>query len=86
MELVCCDAVKFVPSPRLPGGRYDVIFLDPPYHRGWLEKVAPLLAGWAAPGARLYAEAEHPLERLDAWRVTKRGQAGQVFFHLLESE
>jgi len=86
VELICCDAVKFTPSPRLPGGRYDVVFLDPPYHRGWLDTVAPLLRGWAAPGARLYAEAEHPLERLDAWRVTKRGQAGQVYFHLLESE
>jgi 16S rRNA (guanine(966)-N(2))-methyltransferase RsmD len=84
LELVCCDAVKFAPSSRLPGGRYDVVFLDPPYHRGWLDKVAPLLDGWTRPGARLYAEAEHPLEGLGRWRVTKRGQAGQVNFHLLE--
>jgi 16S rRNA (guanine966-N2)-methyltransferase len=84
LELVCCDAVKFAPSPRVPGGGYDVIFLDPPYHRGWLDKVAPLLSAWTSPGARLYAEAEHPLEHLGAWRVTRRGQAGQVNFHLLE--
>ena len=81
LELVCCDALKFVPSP---ARRYDVVFLDPPYHQGWLEQVVPLLEGWTTPSARLYAEAEHRLERLGAWQVTKRGQAGQVYFHLLE--
>ena len=84
LELVCCDALKFSPSSRLRGGRYDLVFLDPPYHRGWLEKVAPLLVNWTAPGARLYAEAEHPLESLGPWQVSKRGQAGQVNLHLLE--
>jgi 16S rRNA (guanine966-N2)-methyltransferase len=79
LELVCCDAVKFL-SPR----QFDLILLDPPYHRGWLDKVAPLLATWAAPGARIYAEAEHALDGLGGWRVVRKGQAGQVFFHLLE--
>ena len=81
LEPVCCDALKFVPSP---ARRYDIVFLDPPYHQGWLDKVAPLLEGWITPSARLYAEAEHRLERLGAWQVTKQGQAGQVYFHLLE--
>jgi 16S rRNA (guanine966-N2)-methyltransferase len=81
LELLCCDAVKFVP---LPSRRYDLILLDPPYHQGWLEKVADRLDDWAAPGARVYAEAEHALDHLAAWRVAKHGQAGQVFYHLLE--
>jgi 16S rRNA (guanine966-N2)-methyltransferase len=86
LEPVCCDALKFVPSPRVPAGRYDLVFLDPPYHHGWLDRVAPLLQGWTSPSARLYAEAENRLERLGAWRVVKQGQAGQVYFHLLERE
>ncbi|MDP2794110.1 MAG: 16S rRNA (guanine(966)-N(2))-methyltransferase RsmD [Sulfurisoma sp.] len=81
LEPVCGDALKFIPSP---ARRYDIVFLDPPYHQGWLDKVAPLLEGWTTPSARLYAEAEQRLERLGAWQVTKRGQAGQVFFHLLD--
>ena len=81
LELVCCDAVKF---PASPARRYDLVFLDPPYHRGWLDSVAPLLEGWTTPTARLYVEAEHRLERLGAWHVAKQGQAGQVYFHLLE--
>ncbi|MDQ1341856.1 MAG: rRNA (guanine966-N2)-methyltransferase [Pseudomonadota bacterium] len=83
LEPVCRDALKFTPSP---ARRYDIVFLDPPYHQGWLDKVAPLLEGWTTPSARLYAEAEHRLERLGAWRVAKQGQAGQVYFHLLERE
>jgi 16S rRNA (guanine966-N2)-methyltransferase len=83
LELVCCDAVKFMPSP---ARRYDIAFLDPPYHQGWLDKVTPLLDDWLMPKARIYAEAEHRLERLGAWHVAKQGQAGQVFFHLLERE
>ncbi len=79
IELVCGDALKFAPTRR-----FDLILLDPPYHQGWLEKVAPLLDDWAAPGARIYAEAEHALEGLGAWKGVKRGRAGQVFFQLLE--
>lgn len=81
LELVCCDAVRFAPRS---GHGYDLIFLDPPYGRGLLQRVAPLLAQWATPTARLYAEAEAPLDGLGEWTVSKRGQTGQVFYHLLE--
>lgn len=73
------DALKFISEPR-----FDLIMLDPPYGQGLLDRVTPLLAQWAAPDAYLYAEAEHPLDALGHWKVTRRGQAGQVHFHLLE--
>jgi 16S rRNA (guanine966-N2)-methyltransferase len=81
LELFCCDALKFVP---LSGRRFDLVFLDPPYGKGWLARIEPRLDQLAAPNARLYAEAEMPLERLGRWSVVKQGRAGQVFFHLLE--
>jgi 16S rRNA (guanine(966)-N(2))-methyltransferase RsmD len=81
MELFCCDALKFVPSS---GRRFDLVFLDPPYGQGWLARIEPRLDELVASGARLYAEAEAPLERLGRWSVVKQGRAGQVFFHLLE--
>lgn len=73
------DALKFAPGPV-----FDLIFLDPPYGKGWLDKIEPLLPQWAAEDARLYVEAEYPLDALGAWQVVRRGQAGQVHFHLLE--
>ncbi len=81
LELFCCDALKFAPPA---GRRFDLLFLDPPYGQDWLAGVESRLAELAAPGARLYAEAEKPLERLGPWSVTRQGRAGQVFFHLLE--
>ena len=81
VELFCCDALKFAPPL---GRRFDLVFLDPPYGQGWLERVACRLDDLAAPGARLYAEAEKPLTQLGRWSVVREGRAGQVFFHLLE--
>ncbi|KAF0166686.1 MAG: N-6 adenine-specific DNA methylase [Rhodocyclaceae bacterium] len=81
LELFCCDALKFAPPS---SRRFDLVFLDPPYGQGWLARVEPRLDELAALDARLYAEAEMPLERLGRWSVVKQGRAGQVFFHLLE--
>lgn len=81
IQLFSCDALKFVPPT---GQRFDLIFLDPPYGQGWLARVAPRLEELATPAARLYVEAEVPLTQLGRWSVIKAGQAGQVYFHLLE--
>lgn len=79
IQAVCADALHFAPA--MPA---DVLFLDPPYRQGLLERVVPRLALLAAPDARLYVEAEHAVDALGDWRTTRQGRAGQVFFHLLE--
>lgn len=81
IRLVSGDALKFVASA---SSAYDLIFLDPPYHGGWLERVAPLLDRMANPHGRIYAEAEHPLQGLGNWAVIRQGRTGQVHYHLLE--
>ncbi|HEX5803371.1 MAG TPA: 16S rRNA (guanine(966)-N(2))-methyltransferase RsmD [Azospira sp.] len=83
VELVRQDALKFALSTPLA---FDVIFLDPPYRQGWIEKLCPLLPRLANPDALVYAEAEVPLEGCGAWRTIRRGQAGQVFYHLMRRE
>jgi 16S rRNA (guanine966-N2)-methyltransferase len=40
LEIVRSDAVRFA-SP--PGSRFDVLFLDPPFHQGWIDRLAPML-------------------------------------------
>lgn len=81
MELIRTDALKFAPTVAQP---YDLVFLDPPYHQGWLERIAPHLERMAKPDARLYIEAEHAVDAIGSWRSVKSGQAGQVFYQLLE--
>ena len=82
LKLHCADALKFAPIS--PDDKFDLVFLDPPYGRGTLEQIAPRLEQLAKPSARLYVEAEKVLEFLGDFVVTRQGQAGQVFFHLLE--
>jgi 16S rRNA (guanine966-N2)-methyltransferase len=86
IELVRADALEFMAAA---GGRergYDLVFLDPPYRHDWLDRIGPQLAKVALPGMRVYAEAEHALERVGDWHTVKRSRAGQVYYHLLEKE
>ena len=81
LRLQKADAIEFAAKSGLT---FDLLLLDPPYRLGLLDKVAPLLETLARPGMRVYAEAEHRIGALGAWRTVKQGQAGQVFYHLLE--
>jgi 16S rRNA (guanine966-N2)-methyltransferase len=81
LEIVRADAVKFATSTDL---RFDVLFLDPPYHQGWLERLAPLLPRIATDDALLYVEAEAALEGCGDWHTIRHGKAGQVFYHLMQ--
>lgn len=86
LEVVRADALEFVASAAKRGQRFDLVFLDPPYRQHWLDRVWPLLAAIVAPGARVYVEAETVVEPPAPWQIVRRGQAGQVFYHLLEQE
>lgn len=84
LEIVRGDAVKFAAASAGQGGRFDLLFLDPPYRQGWLDRLWPLLPSVLTETARVYAEAEHALAAPSPWQVVKQGKAGQVFYHLLE--
>lgn len=86
LELIRGDALKFAASTTR---RYDVIFVDPPYNKGWLDRVLPMLPRILAPEGWVYAEAEKALEGsalLSGWQILKQGQSGQVHYHLLQLE
>jgi 16S rRNA (guanine966-N2)-methyltransferase len=85
LKLHRADALEFAAAAAQQGRSFDLILLDPPYRHGWLERVAPLLPALAKPGMLVYAEAEHRIETLGDWQTLKQGQAGQVFYHLLEN-
>lgn len=80
LELVRSDAVRFATSVPL---RFDVLFLDPPFHGGWLDRLAPMLPGIVTEDGVIYVEAEKVLEGCGGWRTVRHGRAGQVFYHLM---
>ena len=84
------DALSAIANARDEGRRFDLVFLDPPFGRGWLERVLPLLPPVLAAGARVYVESDSalpahaPRDLLGAgWRVERADRAGHVFYHLL---
>jgi len=75
------DALNFLSQNRQ---LFDVVFLDPPYHQGWLAKVLPLLPAHLNPDGFVYAEAEFEIQTDELWQVVKQSKAGNVFYHLLK--
>lgn len=67
--------------------RYDLIFLDPPFRKGWLEPICQQLESknLLADNAAIYIEAESELTQLpvpENWREHRCKVAGQVTYRL----
>lgn len=75
------DAIAFLAQNQQS---FDLIFVDPPYHQGWLDKLLPALAPHVAPEGRIYVEAEFALSDTPQWQIIKHGKAGNVYYHLLK--
>lgn len=80
VEIIRGDALQYLASL---SAKFDLIFLDPPYKKGWIPRLEPLLPGALKEDAAIYVEAEHEIESLGDWRTTRHGKAGEVHFHLL---
>ena len=80
-QVLNIDAMSFLEKNRQ---LFDVIFLDPPYNQGWLDKVLPLLSAHLNKEGVVYAEAEYAIQPNDTWQVLKQSKAGNVFYHLIK--
>ena len=67
-------------------GRYDVVFLDPPFADDPWAWLLPLAAARLAPDGAIYAEAGHALGAPPGLQVTRSARAGQVYYHLLRPD
>jgi 16S rRNA (guanine(966)-N(2))-methyltransferase RsmD len=88
------DALATAQTLLRQGMRFELIFLDPPYHCDWLVKILPVCRQLLADGGMVYAEAETPLDTeaegestsnwLDGWTAVRADKAGMVFYYLLQ--
>lgn len=83
VEIVRADALQYLASTK---SRFDLIFLDPPYKKGWIARLEPLLARVTNQDAAIYVEAESPIATLGNWHTVRQGKAGEVHFHLLRQD
>lgn len=81
-KILNTDALQFLmQTPQ----KFDVVFVDPPYQQGWINKVLPSLKNILAEDALVYIEAEFEIESDEEWQVLKHGKAGNVFYHLIKA-
>ena len=74
VEIVSSGAVEFLARER---GRFDVVFLDPPFRQNAVTATLGLLRARLEPAARVYVESEAPVEAAAPWTELKRARAGQ---------
>lgn len=82
LELKRGDGVEFLAHHT---GRYQVIFLDPPYRSDLLATVLPRLGPRLHDGGLVYLEAASDFDAGPAWEVWRSGSAGQVRYRLLRA-
>lgn len=67
---------------------FDLVFLDPPFRKGWLEQIIPLLAdGWLSNQAWVYIEMEKEADLQyipDNWHLHREKTAGQLCYRLFQ--
>lgn len=85
-EVLQMDAVTFLTGK---AKKYDLVFLDPPYHLDFMQKVIPLLEtkGWLNDNAMVYLEIERrqsPPELPENWEQLKEKTAGEVKYFLYQ--
>ncbi|CAG0124543.1 cobalt-precorrin-6B (C15)-methyltransferase [Rhodocyclaceae bacterium] len=80
VALRCEDGLEFA---RRESGRYDVIFLDPPFQSSYLPKVLSLLADRLTEEGLVYVETGAVFEPDTGLQVVKSDRAGKVFYQLL---
>jgi len=81
-EIVHADALDFLAGPVR---EFDIVFCDPPYASGLLERCTRLLAdrAWVKPGGFIYLEARAgELPSPPDWQLLRSKSAGQVGYHL----
>ncbi|SON51368.1 16S rRNA (guanine(966)-N(2))-methyltransferase RsmD [Vibrio tapetis] len=86
IDVIKTDTLQYLAKQ---GEAYDVVFIDPPFHKGLLSEVIILLEqnGWLAPNAMIYIETEKALA-IDSlpphWYAHREKTAGQVSYRLFE--
>ena len=75
VELVRADALAFLQSD---ARRYDVVFLDPPYHLDLLPRLLPLLPSRLDGSSRVYLESDRLPELPKGYEVLRQSRAGRV--------
>lgn len=75
------DALAWMSQPA-QAGRFDVVFLDPPFDDDGFERALAAARRCVPEGGWIYLEASRPFEAAPGLALHRRDRAGAVHFHL----
>jgi len=81
VKLHCEDALKFI---QRDSGKFDVIFLDPPFLKNILPELLQKLPNKLSDGGVIYIETGTEFDAGAEWQVLKRAKAGAVHYQLVQ--
>ncbi len=90
VQIIRGNAPEIAQQLAAKGEKFDIIFLDPPFHHDLLITILPLCIPLLGLDGVVYLEAEKGLQPSDLsvnekdWQVIRSDQTGKVFFHLLQ--
>ena len=84
-EVVQTDSLRWLARPA--DRQFDLVLLDPPFHRDLLQQACQLLEdnAWLAEQALIYTESEQPPSSLGLparWQLHREKHTGQVYYAL----
>ncbi|SFM47423.1 16S rRNA (guanine(966)-N(2))-methyltransferase RsmD [Marinobacter pelagius] len=84
-DVVCQGVETYLAHRQRPP--FDIIFMDPPFRQGWLDRLFRLLESqqWIKPGGWVYVEHESELPTPavpSGWQLHRQKTAGQVSYCL----
>lgn len=87
----CIDALRWLEARKKTDGKYDVVFLDPPFAQDITAAACELLEkmNMLSVGCKIYVETgenNKPITFPPSWREIKRKKAGRVSFCLMIKE
>lgn len=87
-EVVCTEVDSYLTQRTRPP--FDIVFMDPPFRQGWLERIFPMLEaqGWISPGGWVYVEHESEMATPavpEGWDLHRQKTAGQVTYNLFRT-
>lgn len=99
-EIRCCAAIEFIerhsasvmvdvgPIDLRPNesGRFDVVFLDPPYGTTLLAQGLAAIGHLVGAGGVVYVESDASVTPPRGWRIDRQSKAGMVHFGLAVRE
>lgn len=80
------DVLAWLAAP--PAGRFDLVFLDPPFDAGLWDSAAAALAPWLAESAWVYVERPNGtvFAAPAGWRLHREGRTREVHYALYATE